>query len=107
MEDRIMECDLKVDKNSLEYDNALLKKLVGLSIPTKDFDKTMKRIFRQKSSCELWWDNKQLKLWDGKEYHEVNYRCCPSSHKARHMFGLWLNRGSDYIVIEDGWLEAL
>lgn len=52
-------------------------------------------------------DNKPVDLWDGKEYHRVNYRCCPSSHKARYIFGLVLDRDKDSIVVKDGFLEAV
>lgn len=107
MEDRIFEMELTVDKNSREFDLQLLKSMIGKTFKTEKFETEMKKIFRKKSSCKLWWDNKSVDLWDGKEYHKVNYRCCPSSHKARNIFGLVLDRNEDYIVIKDGFLGAV
>ena len=107
MEDVIFEMELPVDKNSREFDLKLLNSIIGKSFETKKFETEMKKIFRKKSSCKLWWDNKPVDLWDGKEYHRVNYRCCPSSHKARYVFGLILNKNEDYIVVENGFLQAV
>ena len=107
MEDRIFEMELPVDKNSREFDLELLNSIIGKSFETKKFETEMKKIFRKKSSCKLWFDNKPVDLWDGKEYHRVNYRCCPSSHKARYVFGLILNENKDYIVVENGFLQAV
>lgn len=107
MEDRIFEMELPVDKNSREFDLELLNSIIGKSFETKKFESEMKKIFRKKSSCKLWWNNKPVDLWDGKEYHRVNYRCCPSSHKARYVFGLILNENKDYIVVENGFLQAV
>lgn len=107
MEDKIFEMELPVDKNSREFDLELLNFIIGKSFETKKFETEMKKIFRKKSSCKLWFDNKPVDLWDGKEYHRVNYRCCPSSHKARYVFGLILNENKDYIVVENGFLQAV
>lgn len=107
MEDRIFEMELPVDKSSKEFDLKLLKSIIGKTFKTEKFETEMRKIFRRKSSCKLWWDNKPVDLWDGKEYHKVNYRCCPSSHKARYIFGLVLERNEGYIVIKDGFLEAV
>lgn len=107
MEDVIFEMELPVDKNSREFDLKLLNSIIGKSFETKKFETEMKKIFRKKSSCKLWWNNKPVDLWDGKEYHRVNYRCCPSSHKARYVFGLILNKNEDYIVVENGFLQAV
>ena len=52
----------------------------------------VRQIMKKKSSCKLWFDNKTVKEWNGKDYQEVNYRCCPSSHKARYFFCLVLDR---------------
>ncbi len=107
MEDRIFEMELPIDKNSREFDLKLLKNMIGKTFKTEKFENEMRKIFRKKSSCKLWWDNKPVDLWDGKEYHKVNYRCCPSSRKARYIFGLVLERNEDCIVIKDGFLEAV
>ena len=59
MEDRIFEMELPVDKNSREFDFALLQELKTLKdIPVNKFDALMKKIMKKKSSCKLWWDNK-------------------------------------------------
>ena len=107
MEDRIFEMELPVDKNSREFDLELLNSIIGKTFKTNKIEAEMTKIFRKKSSCKLWWDNKPVDLWDGKEYHRVNYRCCPSSHKARYVFGLILNENKDYIVVENGFLQAV
>ena len=107
MEDRIFEMKLPVNKNSKEFDLELLKNIIGKTFKTEKFEAEMRKIFRKKSSCKLWWDNKPVDLWDGKEYHKVNYRCCPSSHKARYIFGLVIERNEDYTVVKDGFLEAV
>ena len=107
MEDMLMNFSPKVDKNSIEFDKELLKNLIGKSIPVISFEKEMRNIFRKKSSQKLWWDNKLTEIWDGKEYHKVNYRCCPESHKARHIFGLWIEHNDGNVIIKNGWLEAI
>lgn len=107
MKDRIFEMEFPVDKSSKEFDLKLLNSMIGKTFKTKEFETEIKKIFRKKSSRKLWWDNKPVDLWDGKEYHKVNYRCCPSSHKARYIFGLVLERNEDCIVIKDGFLEAV
>lgn len=107
MEDNLMTMPTIIDKNSKEYDLSLLNEMIGMEIPINKFETEMKRIMRKKSSCKLWWDNKLVKIWDGTNYHEVNYRCCPSSHRARHIFGLVLEYGNESIKIKEGFLEAL
>lgn len=108
MEDRIFEMELPVDKNSREFDLALLQELKTLKdIPINKFDTLMKKIMKKKSSCKLWWDNKPVKEWDGKEYRDTNYRCCPSSHKARYYFCLMLDRKETGISVLDGFLSAV
>lgn len=107
MEDRIFEIELPVDKNSREFDLKLLNNIIGKTFKTEEFEAEIKKIFKEKSSCKLWWDNKPVNLWDGKEYHVVNYRCCPSSHRARYIFGFILERNEEYIIIKDGFLEAI
>lgn len=107
MKDRIFKMEFPVDKSSKEFDLKLLNSMIGKTFKTEKFETEMRKIFRRKSSCKLWWDNKPVDLWDGKEYHKVNYRCCPSSHKARYIFGLVLERNEGYIVIKDGFLEAV
>ena len=98
-----------VDKNSRKYDEALMKELIGLSIPINRFETELRKWFKYKSSSKLWWDNKPTKIWDGKEYHEVNYRCCPSSRKATRYFCFVLNttKHDGYITIEKGYFEAI
>ena len=107
--DNLMGSPISLDKNSYEFDKLLLSTLIGRIIPVKDFEKEMRKIFRQKSSCKLWWDNKVMDdFWSDMQYHKVNYRCCPSSHKARNIFGLYLKHGNDgNIIIKDGWLQAV
>lgn len=107
MEDRIFEIELPVDKNSREFDLKLLNNIIGKTFKTEEFEAEIKKIFKEKSSCKLWWDNKPVNLWDGKEYHVVNYRCCPSSHRARYIFGFILERNEEYIIVKDGFLEAI
>ena len=107
MEDRIFEIELPVDKNSREFDLKLLNNIIGKTFKTEEFEAEIKKIFKEKSSCKLWWDNKPVNLWDGKEYHVVNYRCCPSSHRARYIFGFILERNEEYIIINAALLEAL
>ena len=107
MEDIIFKMELPVDKNSREFDLELLNSIIGKTFKTNKFETEMRKIFRKKSSCKLWWNNKPYDLWDGKEYHRVNYRCCPSSHKARYIFGFILNENKDYIMVENGFLQAV
>lgn len=108
MEDRIFEMELPVDKNSKEFDLALLEEIKQLSnIPVKKFDSLMKKNMKRRSSCELWWSNKEVSEWDGKQNRDCNYRCCPSSHKARHFFCLVLDRKEEGITVTDGFLTAL
>lgn len=107
MEDRLFEIEPIIDKNTKKFDEELLKSMIGLRIPTNKFKTEMRKIMRKKSSCKLWWSNKPTKIWDGKECHEVNYRCCPSSHKARSYFCLVLDRTEDFITIQNGFLEAI
>ncbi len=108
MEDRIFEMEIKVDKNSREFDLALLEELKTLAnIPVNKFDTVVKKIMRKKSSCKLWWDNKTVNEWNGKEYLKVNYRCCPSSHKANYFFCLMLDRNENGITVLDGFLRAV
>lgn len=97
----------KINKNNLEFDRKILSELVGMEIPTKKFESVMRKIMRQKSSCSLWWSNHPMRIWDGKEYHDVDYRCCPSSHKARNLFCLVLERTEETIKIMEGYLEAV
>lgn len=108
-EDNLMDMPVKVNKNSYQFDKWLLSTLIGKVIPIQDFEKEMKKIFRKKSSCKLWWDNKLINdFWSDMQYHTVNYRCCPSSHKARYIFGLYLEYGNDEnITIKEGWLQSV
>lgn len=108
MEYKIFEIETKADKNSKDFDLVLLEELKSLSnIPLNEFDTTVKKIMRKKSSCKLWWDNKTVNEWNGKEYQEVNYRCCPSSHKANYFFCLILDRNKNGITVLDGFLRAV
>ena len=108
IEDRIFEMEIKADKNSKEFDLSLLEELKSLvNIPVNKFDTMVRQIMKKKSSCKLWFDNKPVKEWNGKEYQEVNYRCCPSSHKARYFFCLMLDRREDGITVTDGFLRAV
>ena len=110
MKDKIFETDLplRIDKNSREFDLALLEEIKQFSdIPVNKFDTLMKKIMRKKSSCKLWWDNKTVQEWTGAEHRTCNYRCCPSSHKARHFFCLVLDRKETGITVLDGFLSAL
>lgn len=106
--DSLFEMPVNVDKNSHEYDLALLEEIKALkNIPIKNFDSTMRKIMRKKSSCKLWFTNNPSREWDGKQYRDCNYRCCPSSHKARHYFCLMLDRTENSITVQDGFLTAI
>lgn len=108
MEDRIFEMKLSIDKNSREFDLRLLEEIKKLSnIPVNKFDSVMKKIMKRKSSCKLWWDNKEVKEWDGKQDRICNFRCCPESHKARYFFCLVLDRKESGITVVDGFLRAV
>lgn len=108
MEDIIFEMEIKADKNSREFDLSLLEELKTLSnIPLNKFDAVVKKIMKKKSSCKLWRDNKTVNEWNGKEYQEVNYRCCPSSRKARYFFCLMLDISNDRVTVIDGFLRAV
>lgn len=107
MEDRIFKIKPYIDKNSKEFDLQILNDIVGKTFKAKNFDTEMRKIFKRKSSRKLWIDNKPVDLWDGKEYHKVNYRCCPSTHNARYIFGLILEKNKEDIIVKDGFLEAV
>lgn len=107
MKDRIFEMEFPVDKSSKEFDLKLLNSMIGKTFKTEKFETEIKKIFRKKSSRKLWWSNGLVNLWDGEEYHKVNYRCCPSSHNAKYIFGFMLDRNEEYIIIKNGFLEAL
>ena len=98
-----------IDKNSIKYDEALMNELIGLSIPINKFETVLRKWFKYKSSAKLWLDNKPAKIWDGKEYHEVNYRCCPSTKKTERYFCFVLNttKHDGYVTIENGYFEAI
>lgn len=95
------------DKNSLSFDLELLNSIIGKYFKAEKFESEMRKTFKKKSNCKLWNSNEPFDLWDGKEYHKVNYRCCPQSHKARYIFGFVLDTNQDYIVVKDGFLAAL
>lgn len=108
MEDIIFESIPTADKNSREYDIALLEEIKKLSnIPVKKFDTIIRQIMRKKSSYKLWFTNNPSREWDGKTYRDCNYRCCPSSHKARYYFCLVLERNKTGINVIDGFLSAI
>lgn len=110
MEDKIFDMDImaNVNKNSRKFDLALLEELKTLNnIPAEKFDTVVKKIMKKKSSCKLWWDNKTVNEWNGKEYQEVNYRCCPSSHNTNFFFCLMLDRNENGITVLDGFLRAV
>ncbi len=109
MEDNLFDLAFNnVDKNSREFDLELLKEIKSLSnIPVNKFDSIMRKIMRKKTTCKLWFTNIPSNEWDGKSYRYCNYRCCPSSHKARHFFCLVLNRDRDFITVTDGFLTAV
>ena len=108
MEDRLFEIPLNVDKNSHEFDLALLEEIKTLrNIPVEKFNSVIRRIMSKKSSCKLWFTNNPSREWDGKSYRDCNYRCCPSSHKARNYFCLMLDRTDNDITVKDGFLTAV
>lgn len=112
MEDRLFEMPLKVkvNKNSKEFDLALLEEIKALSnIPTAKFDTIIRKIMKKKSSCKLWFTNTPSTEWDydRKSYRECNYRCCPSSHKAGSYFCLILDRKESGITVLDGFLSSI
>lgn len=96
-----------MNKNSKEFDQELLNSLVGKKIPISSFEDELQKIFKKKSSRKLWWDNKPTKIWDGKEYHEVNFRCCPEASNTRYLFCMMLEHRDGYVEITEGYLEAL
>ena len=109
MTDRLFEISFKADKSSREFDLALLEEIKSLrNIPAKNFDLAIRKIMRKKSTCKLWFTNNVSREWDGKNYRNCNYRCCPSSHNARHYFCLMLDRtDSGLITVKDGFLVAV
>lgn len=108
MEDRLFDLPLKVNKNSTEFDLALLEEIKGIvNIPVDKFDSAIRKIMRKKSSCKLWFTNNPSREWDGKSYRDCNYRCCPSSHNARNFFCLVLDRKETGITVIDGFLTAV
>lgn len=108
MEDRLFKMPVNTDRNSHEFDLVLLEEIKHLkNIPVKEFDKTMRKIMHKKSSCNLWFTNNPSKEWDGQQYRNCNYRCCPSSHKARSYFCLMLDKAEDGITVIDGFLTAV
>ena len=109
MEDCIFEMPDAVDRNSYEFDLALLDELKHLhTIPVRKFETTIRKIMRNKSTCKLWYTNNPSKEWDymTKTYRECNYRCIPVSRKARHYFCLVLDRSEEGITVKDGFLTS-
>ena len=98
-----------MDKNSKEFDQSLFKELVGKTFSTDQFESEINKIFRKKSNQKLWWSNIPVQIWDGKDYHDVNYRCCPESHSVRYIFGLVLehDQNKHTVTVKEGYLEAL
>lgn len=98
-----------VNKNTEEFDIFILEQLKKIAVHPAKFESAVRKIMRQKSSCKLWWDNKPTKMWnyETKSYQEVNYRCCPSSHKANNYFCLVLKRTENLITVEHGFLSAV
>lgn len=108
MEDRLFEIPQNVDKNSREFDLALLEEIKNLTnIPAGKFDSVIRKIMRKKSSCKLWFTNNHSREWDGKSYRDCDYRCCPSSRKARYYFCLMLDRTNNGVTVKDGFLTAV
>lgn len=107
MEDRLFEMPSNIAKNSREFDLALLDEMKSLrNIPVRKFDSMIRKIMRKKSSCKLWFTNNPSREWNGREYRDCNYRCCPSSHNAKHYFCLMLHRTENEITVTDGFLTA-
>ena len=97
-----------MDKNSKEFDLIILEELKALTnIPVNKFNTSVRKIMRKKSSCKLWFNNKPIKEWDGKQYRETNYRCCPTSRKANYYFCLVLDRKDTGITVIDGFLSSV
>ena len=108
MEDRLFEMPLNIDRNSREFDLALLEEIKRFhDIPATKFDALMRKTMRRKSSCKLWITNNPSTEWDGKQYRDCNYKCCPSSYKARSYFCLLLDRSDNGITVKDGFLSAV
>lgn len=108
MENVIFEMDIKVDKNSREFDLGLLEELKALkNIQVNKFNTVVRKIMKKKSSCKLWFDDNTVNEWDGREYRKANYVCCPSSHRARHYFCLVLDKNDNEITVMDGFLSAV
>lgn len=99
-----------IDRNSQEFDKMLLEQMKALkNVPVKKFETEIRKILKQKSSCKMWWDNKETKEWDAnkREYRFTNFRCCPTSRKAGNYFCLVLDRKEIGIDVVDGFLTAL
>lgn len=110
VKEKIMNKSIKekiMNKSSKEFDQELLNSLIGKKIPISSFEDELQKIFKRKSSHKLWWDNEPTKIWDGKEYHNVNFRCCPESSNTRYMFCMVLEHQDGYVEITEGYLEAL
>lgn len=68
MEDVIFEMNMKVDKNSWEFDLGLLEELKALkNIPVNKFNTVVRNIMKKKSSCKLWFNDNTVDKWDGKK----------------------------------------
>ena len=88
-------------------DTELLQELIGMKVDIKKFESELKKKFRKVSSCKLWFTNIPSKEWTGKEYKDCNFRCCPSSHKARNYFCLNLENEDNNIIIKNGFLTSV
>jgi hypothetical protein len=81
------------------------------NIPTVEFDGTIANIMSQKSRKKLSWNNNPVEELgiETKTYRECNYRCCPESDKAKHLFCLVLDRDmlNSRITVLDGFLASL
>ena len=104
----ILGMDLSVNKNSRAFDLVLLEELKLLKdIPANKFEKTVRRIMRQKTSIKLWSSDRTSEEWDGEKYQEINFMCCPMSHKANYFFCLKLDKNDTTITVLDGFLRAV
>lgn len=110
MTENLFDIAPKINRNSVEFDKQLLENLKQLKdIPTNKFMASVRKIMRQKSSCKLWFTNNQSKEWDADErvYKDCNFRCVPTTRKAKSYFCLWLDRTEKTITVTDGFLTSI
>jgi hypothetical protein len=103
----------KIDKYSFEFDLTILEQLKQIKTTPELFGDAVKKIMKQKSRAELWVSDAPHNIWvvneerSGGRYQAVNYRCCPTSKKAKFYFCLLLDKSDSEISVIDGWLTSV